>query len=71
MIRKDITLDERCEINDNYITNSEKKPCRMWVDIVRVGTDLTDDDINAMPTEDIAAIGREGLDTINPTKKKN
>lgn len=68
MIRKDITLDERCEIMDIGIKGQADAPFSSWVKIIRIGTDLTDEQIMAMSDEDIIKTGSEVIESLHKKK---
>lgn len=67
---KKLTLDERAEICDIGIRDVETQPFSMWVKIIRIGTALTDDEINDMSNTEIIKLGQKIVDSTNMSKKK-
>ena len=68
MVRKDITLDERAEIMDLGITAMSSKPFSAWVKIIRIGTDLTDEDIMKLTNDEIVSTGTKVVESFNKKK---
>jgi hypothetical protein len=69
MINK-ITLDERGQIMDIGIMGAEKTPFSMWINIIRIGTDLTDEQIGEMDNPEILTLGGQVLEKASPMSKK-
>tara|TARA_R100000655_G_scaffold10092_1_gene24607 strand:+ start:2613 stop:2855 length:243 start_codon:yes stop_codon:yes gene_type:complete len=67
---KDITLAERCELNDLVIERADKPSFSMWVKVVQICTDLTDDQINDMESSQIIQLGSKCIDSVNKKKDK-
>ena len=69
---KDLNLDERIEFN-NVITKSggiSNIGFGDWVNMVRLATTLTDDDINAFTDTEIIAIANRCYEVVNKKKLK-
>ena len=54
---KDINLAERCELNDLVISKSEKPTFSMWVKVLQLCTDLSDEQINCLESKEIISHG--------------
>ena len=65
---KPITLDERCKINDLVVKNMEEASFSFFVDVVRKATELSDEDINNMNSDDIVILAGKCVDRINKKK---
>ena len=67
---KDLNLDDRIEFN-NIITKSgglSNIGFGDWVNMVRISTTLTDDDINAFTDTEIIAIASKCYEVVNKKK---
>ena len=65
---KDITLAERCELNDLVIERAEKPSFSMWVKVIQISTDLDDEAINGMESQQIIKLGSKCIDLANKKK---
>ena len=65
----DFNLDERCEFNDVVWDKIKgNSTFSFWVWAIREATDLEDEIINTLDAEDIVALGRQVIDTVNKKK---
>ena len=67
---KDLTLTERAEINDLIFDEDTKKNFSFWLDIIRRGTTLKDDDIHEYSNDEIYSIGGKVILEMNKKKLK-
>ena len=67
---KQLTLDERAEINDMIIDTEISKNFSFWLKIIRIGTDWTDEEINNSSTDEIVAIAGSIIEETNKKKLK-
>tara|TARA_R100000808_G_scaffold14669_1_gene34499 strand:- start:8053 stop:8310 length:258 start_codon:yes stop_codon:yes gene_type:complete len=67
---KQLTLDERAEINDMIIDTEMSKNFSFWLKIIRIGTDWTDEEINNYSTDEIIAIAGCIIEETNKKKLK-
>ena len=67
---KDLNLDERSEINDKIFDEKQPKNFSFWVDIIRKGSKLSDDEINSYSQEEIYAVGAKIINNMNKKKQK-
>ena len=67
---KDLTLDERAEVNDRIFDEKQSKNFSFWIDIIRKGTKLSDDEINSYSQEEIYALGARIINDMNKKKQK-
>ena len=67
---KDLNLDERAEINDRIFDEKQSKNFSFWIDIIRKGTKLSDDEINSYSQEEIYALGAKIINNMNKKKQK-
>ena len=65
---KDITLSERCDLNDMLIEKSKSPSFSLWVKVIQTCTDLDDDQINSMESAHIIGLGTECVGIINKKK---
>ena len=69
---KDLNLDERIDFN-NIITKSggiSNIGFGGWVNMVRIATTLTDDDINAFTDTEIISVANRCYEVVNKKKLK-
>ena len=52
---KQLNLTERAEINDLIMDKDIKKNFSFWLDIIKKGTELIEDDINKFSNDEIYA----------------
>ena len=69
---KELGLDERSKLNDNF-TNAFNESNQLpkfsfWVDVIRNGTSLSDEEINKYPTEELIAIANKIFEVANKKK---
>ena len=64
-----ITMDVRCEILDKAMKGSQQQSFTQFVDIIRIATTITDDELMSMTTEHISAIALEIVEHCNAGKK--
>ena len=67
---KDLTLNERAEVNDTIFDENQSKNFSFWIDIIRKGTELSDDEINSYSQEEIYALGAKIINDMNKKKQK-
>ena len=67
---KELTLDERAELNDMIVDESLPKNFSFWLKVIRLGCDLTDDEINRHSTDEIVAIAGSIIEEANKKKLK-
>ncbi len=67
---KELTLDERAELNDMIIDEAIPKNFSFWLKVIRLGSDLTDDEINSYSTDEIVAIAGSIIGEANKKKLK-
>ena len=65
---KDLNLTERAEINDMISDETISKNFTFWLDIIRKGTILKDDEIHKYSNEEIYAIGSKIILEMNKKK---
>jgi len=65
---KDLTLAERGEILDTWLRDRLISPWQVWVKVIKIATDLKDEQIVDYSNLEIAAIGRAIVE--NCDKKK-
>ena len=68
---KDINLDERCELVDLMMQVSRENNPKMFtnmVNCIRVGTDMTDEQINEFSNEEIIELFKVIGDALNKKK---
>ena len=67
---KELNLTQRAEINDIIFDTDVKKNFSFWLDIIKRGTTLTDDDIHNYSNDEIYSIGAKVILEINKKKFK-
>ena len=65
---KALGLQERCELNDLIIENMESPSFSLWVEVLRKCTNLTDDEMNAISTDNLVSIASKCIDKVNKKK---
>ena len=65
---KELNLTERSEINDIIFDQDIKKNFSFWLDIIKKGTALDDDEINKLSNEQIYGIGSRIIVEMNKKK---
>ena len=65
---KDLNLTERAEINDVIFDEKTPKNFSFWLDVIKKGTNLSDDDVHKYSNDEIFGIG--GKIIIEMNKKK-
>lgn len=67
---KILNLDERCELNDKFISqaNNGVPKFSFWVDVIRIGTELSDEDINKFSTDELIGIANKVFEETNKKK---
>ena len=65
---KDINLTERAEINDLIFDTETKKNFSFWVEIIKRGTTLADDEIHKYSNEEIYSLGAKIILEMNKKK---
>ncbi len=66
----EINLQDRCELNDMLIERAEKASFSMWVKVIQICTDLSDDEINNLNSSEIIELGSKCVDFVNKKKDK-
>jgi len=67
---KQLNLEERAELNDLIFDENYKKNFSFWIRIIKMGTTLTDEDINDYSNEEIYSIGAKVISETNKKKLK-
>ena len=67
---KELNLTQRAEINDIIFDTDVKKNFSFWLDIIKSGTTLTDDDIHNYSNDEIYSIGAKVILEMNKKKLK-
>ena len=67
---KDLNLQERCDLNDRLIKTGDQVSFTMWVDVIKMATDLSDDQINELGTPEIISLATACIDSVNKKKDK-
>ena len=65
---KEINLTERAEINDLIFDTEAKKNFSFWLDIIKRGTSLSDDELNKFSNEEIYGLGASVIVEMNKKK---
>ena len=65
---KEITLAERCDLNDLVIERADKPSFSLWVKVIQLCTDLTDEQINEISSSEIIKLGTKCIDVVNKKK---
>ena len=65
---KQLNLTERAEINDLIMDKDIKKNFSFWLDIIKKGTELIEDDINKFSNDEIYGIGASIIVEMNKKK---
>ena len=64
-----LTLSQRAEMND-LITNEKKaKNFSFWIEVIRLGADFSDEELNKFSTEEILGIANAIIQDVNAKKK--
>lgn len=63
------TLQKRAEMNDLIVDESKEKNFSFWLKILKMGTSLTDEQINKHSTEEILGIANAIIQDCNGKKK--
>ena len=66
----ELNLTQRAEINDIIFDTDVKKNFSFWLDIIKRGTTLTDDDIHNYSNDEIYSIGAKVILEMNKKKLK-
>ena len=67
---KELNLTERAEINDIIFDQESQKNFSFWIDIIKRGTTLTDDEIHKYSNEEIYSLGAKIILEMNKKKLK-
>ena len=65
---KDLNLTERAEINDLIFDTEAKKNFSFWLDIIKRGTSLPDDELNKYSNDEIYGLGASVIVEMNKKK---
>lgn len=67
---KELDLDQRSELNDKFMeeANNGVPNFSFWVDVVRQGTELPDEEINKYSTDELIAIANKIFEEANKKK---
>ena len=67
---KELNLDERSALNDKIMqeANEGLPKFSFWVDVVRQGTELPDEEINKFSTDELIAIANKIFEEANKKK---
>ena len=67
---KELNLTQRAEVNDIIFDTDVKKNFSFWLEIIKRGTTLKDDDIHEYSNEEIYSIGAKVILEMNKKKLK-
>ena len=67
---KELTLEQRSELNDLIVDEDIKKNFSFWIRVIKLGCDLTDEEINSYSTDEIVAIAASIIEQTNKKKLK-
>ena len=67
---KELNLTQRAEINDIIFDTDVKKNFSFWLNIIKRGTTLTNDDIHNYSNDEIYSIGAKVILEMNKKKLK-
>ena len=67
---KELNLTERAEINDLIFDQEVSKNFSFWLDIIKRGSNLNEDEINKLSNDEIFAIGGSIIVEMNKKKLK-
>ena len=65
---KELNLTERAEINDIIFDADIKKNFSFWLDIIKRGTSLSDDELNKYSNDEIYGLGASVIVEMNKKK---
>ena len=65
---KELNLTERAEINDLIFNQEVSKNFSFWLDIIKRGTSLSDDELNKFSNEEIYGLGASVIVEMNKKK---
>ena len=65
---KELNLTERAEINDLIFDTESKKNFSFWLDIIKRGTSLSDDELNKYSNDEIYGLGASVIVEMNKKK---
>tara|TARA_R100001244_G_scaffold123454_1_gene93121 strand:- start:40 stop:291 length:252 start_codon:yes stop_codon:yes gene_type:complete len=65
---KELNLTERAEINDMISDTEVKKNFSFWLDIIKRGTSLSDDELNKYSNDEIYGLGSSVIVEMNKKK---
>ena len=65
---KQLNLTERAEINDLIFDTESKKNFSFWLDIIKRGTSLSDDELNKYSNDEIYGLGASVIVEMNKKK---
>ncbi len=65
---KDLNLSERTKINDMLIDESRAKNFSFYIEVIQIGTDLEEDQINSYSSSELIAIAEEVYKSANKKK---
>ena len=67
---KELNLDERSALNDKFMQEAHEglPNFSFWVDVVRQGTDLPDEEINKYSTDELIGIANKIFEEANKKK---
>ena len=67
---KELNLTERAEVNDIIYDDDVPKNFSFWLDIIKRGTTLKEDDIHQYSNDEIYSIGTKVISEMNKKKLK-
>ena len=67
---KVLILTERAEINDLIFDPAVKKNFSFWIDLIKRGTNYSEDEIHIYSNDEIYGIGSTIIDEMNKKKLK-
>ena len=65
---KELNLTERAEINDSIFDPKSNKNFSFWLEVIKKGTDYSEDEINKFSNEEIYGLGSRIITEMNKKK---
>tara|TARA_R100001594_G_scaffold150294_1_gene210909 strand:+ start:56 stop:325 length:270 start_codon:yes stop_codon:yes gene_type:complete len=67
---KTLNLSQRAEINDMLTDESRTKNFSFYLDVIRLGTDLSDEELNDYSSDELIAMATKVYESANKKKLK-
>ena len=64
-----LTLSQRATMNDLMTDESRAKNFTFWIEVIRLGADFNDEELNNFSTEEILGIANAIIQDVNSKKK--